>query len=109
MVVDNRQVIVSGVGDWRYVDCISEGGGKLASLEWVRRKSGIPKERCCACGDSGNDVLMLEGENPAIVVGNAQPDLVEWVLNQPQTGRVVLSHAKGAKGILEGLASLALY
>ena len=26
---------------------------------------------CAAC--SGNDILMLQGENPAIVVGNSQP------------------------------------
>jgi len=103
------KVIVSGVGDWRYVDCVASRAGKLEALEYVRRKWGVPKERCAACGDSGNDVLMLEGENPAIVVANAQPDLVDWVLNQPQTGRVVLSDAKGAMGILEGLASLSLF
>jgi sucrose-6F-phosphate phosphohydrolase len=103
------KIIVSGMGDWRYVDCVSAGGGKLEALEWVRRRVGLPAEHCVACGDSGNDVLMLEGKNPAIVVGNAQPDLVDWVMDQPQTGRVFLASKKGARGILEGLAGLALW
>ena len=103
------RIIVSGVGDWRYVDCVAAGAGKLEALEHVRRKEGVSVERCVACGDSGNDVLMLAGKNPAIVVGNAQPDLVEWVMRQPQRGRVVLADQVGAKGILEGLMSLALW
>mmetsp|Transcript_36424 Transcript_36424/g.50610 ORF Transcript_36424/g.50610 Transcript_36424/m.50610 type:complete len:748 (-) Transcript_36424:276-2519(-) len=103
------KVIVSGVGEWRYVDCVAYNAGKLEALKYVRRRFGIPKERCAACGDSGNDILMLEGENPGIVVGNAQPDLRDWVLNQPQTGRIVLTTQSGANGILEGLASLYLF
>jgi hydroxymethylpyrimidine pyrophosphatase-like HAD family hydrolase len=103
------RIIVSGVGDWRYVDCVAAGAGKLEALEHVRRKEGVSVERCVACGDSGNDKLMLAGRNPAIVVGNAQPDLVDWVMRQPQSGRVVLADQVGAKGILEGLMSLALW
>ncbi|KAK3277093.1 hypothetical protein CYMTET_14875, partial [Cymbomonas tetramitiformis] len=103
------KMIVSGVGEWRYLDCVASNAGKLEALEYVRRKHHIPKERCASCGDSGNDTLMLAGENPAIVVGNAQPDLRDWVLHQPQTGRIVQSDAIGARGILEGLARLHLY
>jgi len=55
------RVIVSGVGDWRYVDCVSIKGGKFEALEYVRTLFGVPQERCVAAGDSGNDVLMLEG------------------------------------------------
>lgn len=60
-------------------------------------------------GDSGNDVLMLEGDHPAIVVGNAQPELIQWVLRQPQDGKVVYSLASYADGILEGLYRHSLY
>ena len=56
------RVIVSGTGDWRYVDCVSSHGGKLQALERVRTLFSVPKERCVAAGDSGNDILMLEGE-----------------------------------------------
>ena len=55
------QVIVSGTGDWRYVDCVSAQGGKLAALEHVRRLFNVPRSRAVAAGDSGNDILMLAG------------------------------------------------
>ena len=55
------RVIVSGTGDWRYVDCVSSRGGKLQALERVRTMFSVPKGRCVAAGDSGNDILMLEG------------------------------------------------
>ena len=36
-------------------------GGKLEALEYVRTLFSVPRERCVAAGDSGNDILMLEG------------------------------------------------
>ena len=55
------RVIVSGVGSWRYVDCVAVRAGKLQALEYVRQLYGVPLDRCVAAGDSGNDILMLEG------------------------------------------------
>ena len=46
---------------------------------------------------------------PAAVVGNAQPELVQWVLEQPQERRLVVTDAPMARGILEGLARHGLY
>lgn len=103
------KVVVSGEGDWRYVDFLSNGGGKLAALEYVRTLFGIDLSHCVAAGDSGNDTLMLGGKNPAVVVGNAQPALLNWVTLQPQDGRLLLADAVMAKGVLEGLARLGLY
>ena len=103
------RIITSGMGSWRYVDCVSIHGGKLEALEYVRTLFSIPRERCVAAGDSGNDILMLEGANPAIVVGNAQPLLVSWLVERQQDARVVLTDAPMADGILEGLARLGLY
>lgn len=37
------QIIISGVGDWRYVDCVSQRAGKLAALEYVRSLYSIPR------------------------------------------------------------------
>ena len=51
----------------------------------------------------------LAGENPAIVVGNAQPTLVDWLAEQPQNGRIVFTNAHIARGILEGLCRHGLY
>ena len=46
---------------------------------------------------------------PTAVVGNAQPELVQWVLEQPQEARMVVTDAPMARGILEGLARHGLY
>lgn len=40
---------------------IAVRGGKLQALEYVRSLFGIPRNRCIAAGDSGNDILMLAG------------------------------------------------
>ena len=39
-----------------------------------------------------------------IVVGNAQPELVHWLVHQPQNGKIILTESSCADGILEGLA-----
>ncbi len=53
----------------------SREAGKFRVCE---KELGFELERTVACGDSGNDELMLSGRNLAIVVGNAQEDLVRW-------------------------------
>lgn len=78
--------------------------GKLEALEYVRNMYNIPRKRCVAAGDSGNDILMLGGGGPAVVVGNAQPELVDWLMAQQQDGRIVYTNAPLAWGIMEGLA-----
>lgn len=103
------KLISSGTMDWRYLDCVSGNAGKHAALEHIRTMYGVALDRCVAAGDSGNDILMLEGPNPAIVVGNAQQALVEWVVQQPQDGRIVVTDATVADGVLEGLCRHQLY
>ena len=110
------KIISSGTGGWKYVDCVSNQAGKLESLEFVRKKLGFEVERTVACGDSGNDELMLSGKNLAIVVGNAQEDLVRWAEKALLEGeevekggkgsskkRVVVTKAFEARGIIEGI------
>lgn len=55
------RIITSGYGGWRYVDVVPINGGKLEALEYIRTLFNIPHSRCMAAGDSGNDILMLEG------------------------------------------------
>lgn len=107
------RLILSGKGDWRYLDIVSINAGKLQALEFVRQKYGFAHNRTIACGDSGNDKDMLSGQNLAIVVGNAQPDLMKWV-NETQlnpsdkNARLLVTDAHMAEGILEGLATFGL-
>ncbi|GIL67509.1 hypothetical protein Vafri_20868 [Volvox africanus] len=104
-------VITSGHGGWKYMDVVPIRAGKLEALNHVRRHFGFSVASTVACGDSGNDILMLSGENLAIVVGNAQPDLRQWAQQrqaseQPLPSgkqRMLLASRKEALGILEGL------
>lgn len=107
------RLILSGKGDWRFLDIVSVNAGKLQALEFVRQKYGFAHNRTIACGDSGNDKDMLSGQNLAIVVGNAQPDLLKWV-NDTQLspgsadGRLLITEEHMARGILEGLQTFGL-
>lgn len=38
------RIIISGAGDWRYVDVVHKLAGKLEALEWVRQVYGVPME-----------------------------------------------------------------
>jgi len=80
----SANVISSGHGGWKYVDIVPIRAGKLEALDYVRRRFGFPSGHTVACGDSGNDILMLNGLNRAVAVGNSQPDLKTWVQAQPK-------------------------
>ena len=49
------------------------------------------------------------GRNLALCVGNSQPALLSWLMEQPQTPRVIYTDEHMARGILEGLARHGLY
>ncbi|KAK9822128.1 hypothetical protein WJX74_009504 [Apatococcus lobatus] len=107
------KLVFSGKGDWRYLDIVSQNAGKAEALNFVMEKLGFSQGNTIACGDSGNDKDMLAAANLAIVVGNAQPDLKQWMATLTQTethhhGRLRLAQAKAyhAHGILEGLEQL---
>lgn len=98
--------IYSGHGDWNYLDVVCEGAGKLEATIYVRSKLGFKPPQTVCCGDSGNDILMLSGEERAIVVGNAQDGLVKWVASREdkdEGNRLITAKDTHARGILEGL------
>ena len=57
----SAQFIISGSGDFQYMDILSIHGGKRKAMEYVRRIFGVTPTRVVAAGDSGNDILMLQG------------------------------------------------
>lgn len=102
------KIIISGSGGWKFIDCVSSGAGKLESLEHVREQLGFEVSETVACGDSGNDILMMSGESRAVVVGNAELELREWAndfksKNELESSRIFLAGESEALGILEGL------
>lgn len=105
----SANLIVSGTDGWRYLDVVSKQAGKLAAMEFIRSGLGFGHSATVACGDSGNDIAMMEGRHLGVVVGNAQRELLEWLVARRQgsdldRGRLLLSEGKRAHGILEGLA-----
>ena len=99
------EIISSGCGDWRYLDVVPLAGGKLKSLQYVQRALGFEDNVTLACGDSGNDILMLSGTNRSVIVGNAQAQLREWHEQAPNpVGRRFVAKKACADGILEAIA-----
>lgn len=102
-----HRAVVSGKGDWRFVDLVPKLAGKAAAMAHVREVLGFLPEETVACGDSGNDRDMLEAAHHAIVVGNAQEDLMAWAKEaQGKSGAPLVVDAWRARGVLEGLKRL---
>lgn len=62
---------------------------------------------CMVC--SGQYWLCLAGKHRGIIVGNAQQELLDWLVQQKQSDRVVCTDAPMALGVLEGIARHGLY
>ena len=56
-----------------------------------------------------NAATVFAGKHKAIIVGNAQMELLDWLMEQPQSARAVYTDAPMARGILEGIARHGLY
>lgn len=54
------------------MDCVAIRAGKQEALEYIRSLFNIPLNHCAAAGDSGNDILMLEGKHIAPVICDIQ-------------------------------------
>jgi len=83
----------------RYLDALPIRCSKGQAIRWVAQRWGIDLESIVVAGDSGNDRDMLTGVMPAIVVGNASPELADLA----ELPTVHFSQAPHAAGILEGL------
>jgi sucrose-6F-phosphate phosphohydrolase len=101
--------IVSGVGEWRFVDLVPHEAGKGRAMRYVAQSLGFDEREVVACGDSGNDQDMLENSPNSIIVGNAHAELKSWAAQTAQNGfeqGLTLVQGTRANGILEGLSLL---
>lgn len=86
-----------------FLDILPELVNKASSTIFVQQNLAFTDEETVICGDSNNDLSMFEKMLcPAIIVGNAQPELLEWHKNYPSKNRY-LTKNHFAAGILEGL------
>ena len=97
-------LIYSGNGDWRYLDLLPVKAGKKQAMEALARQFGFELDSVVACGDSGNDIQMMEGANKGLIVGNAQKELLDFYQRDGSSGgRLHLASKSHAFGIIEGI------
>jgi glucosylglycerol-phosphate synthase len=84
-----------------YLDVLPRGVGKGPALLALARELGIDPGTIVVAGDTLNDLSMFETGLHGVVVGHAEPALVEAVRRLPL---VHLASGEGCDGILEGLA-----
>ena len=96
----SSKVIYSGGED---LDILPQNGDKGLAVQFLRQKWDMNAQETVVCGDSGNDIALLAGEERGIIVGNARPELRQWYSKNANNSRY-LAQAAAAGGILEGLA-----
>ncbi|HEY9825765.1 MAG TPA: sucrose-phosphate phosphatase [Stenomitos sp.] len=94
----SAQLIYSGSKD---LDILPQQANKGQALQFVQAQLGVATEHTIAAGDSGNDIALF-GANRGIIVGNAQPELLDWHRQNLAPHRY-LATAHYAAGIQEGL------
>ncbi|MGO1060459.1 HAD-IIB family hydrolase [Planococcus sp. FY231025] len=70
----SHKLVFSGGRD---VDVLPHRSGKGKALEYLLEKYQIEDAKLLVAGDSGNDLEMLSLGFPSVIVGNAQPELLE--------------------------------
>ena len=95
------QLIYSAAKD---LDILPKYGDKGQAMLFLRQNWGIDATHTVVCGDSGNDISLFSlGDERAIIVGNAQPELLLWY-SINSTPHHYQAKASYAAGILEGLS-----
>ncbi len=84
----------------QYLDVLPRGVGKGAAVRRLAEVAGFDPAHILVAGDTLNDLSMFEAGFRGVVVGAAEPALVEAVRKSP---RVVVADAAGCGGILEAL------
>ncbi|QBE65745.1 glucosylglycerol-phosphate synthase [Pseudoduganella lutea] len=84
-----------------YLDVLPRGVGKGPALLGLAQAIGIAPSSIVVAGDTLNDLSMFETGMPGIVVGAAEPALVQKLRRRAS---VYIATGEGCDGILEGLA-----
>jgi hypothetical protein len=84
----------------KYLDVLPAGVNKGSTLNTLIAWLEVTPDRVVTAGDSLNDLAMFETGLPGVMVGNAEPALVEAL---PRLRRTYRARAHGCAGIVEGL------
>jgi hypothetical protein len=89
------------------LDLLPATVSKAYAVDYLARNAGVDDERLIYAGDSGNDLHALLSGRPAIVVGNAHPDLKVQLRDEAASrgiaDSVYFADARYVAGVLEGL------
>ncbi len=99
---DRYQVIWSSGRD---LDILPAASGKGKAIRFLVDRLELPADRVVVAGDTGNDATMFREFRRGVVVGNAQPELVEVATSLGEEG-VYLAENEFAAGVEEGLEHL---
>jgi sucrose-6-phosphatase len=102
------------LADQKLLDILPRRADKYLALEFIRQKQGYGYEEMLFSGDSGNDLTVLTSAIPAVLVANAQEEVVLAAIEGAAAAGHAqrLYHAQGgylgmngcySAGILEGL------
>lgn len=83
-----------------YLDVLPRGVSKGSTLRQLVQQMGVDSDDVLVAGDTLNDLSLYEAGFHGVVVGEAEPALVEAVAGRE---RVHIARAAGAGGILEAL------
>lgn len=82
------------------LDILPAGIDKGSATQWLAGRLGVPMPSTMTCGNTANDVGMLQLPCASVVVGNADGELREALPRLPNT---FAAEAACAAGIVEGL------
>jgi hypothetical protein len=85
-----------------YLDILPKGIHKGSALQHLAQAWSIDTSNIIACGDSANDIAMLE-ISKSVIVGNAKQELIDWATQKNPEPNIYLAQAPFANGILQGL------
>ncbi|NBD37172.1 MAG: HAD-IIB family hydrolase [Verrucomicrobia bacterium] len=87
----------------RDLDILPKFANKGNALSWLLKHLRIPRKQCAVAGDTGNDsAMILKRGVRGIVVGNAQPELLEAIIGK----EVYVAREVCADGVLEALEAM---
>ena len=98
------QVIFSSNED---VDILPCQGDKGQAVAYLMQKLKILPQFTLVCGDSGNDISMFQQQTLGVIVGNAQPELLDWHNAHPHNHRY-LARSTHADAIWEAISHFQL-
>ncbi|NJL88880.1 MAG: HAD-IIB family hydrolase [Coleofasciculaceae cyanobacterium SM2_1_6] len=77
----SAQVVFSSNRD---VDILPYHGDKGQAVRYLQKKLRVNSQFTLVCGDSGNDITMFQEKTLGVMVGNSQPELLEWHEAHPE-------------------------